>query len=69
MLTSLDGFPAFFIEPEGGQTVPPGLSRASEDAGQLSHFEFVIPGDDGSGTFDTFSESASSDDVFSLISK
>jgi hypothetical protein len=59
--------PAFLINLENLQTVPPGLGSATEDAGQFLNLSFVVPGGNIVCNFSTLDESASGDHVLAHI--
>jgi hypothetical protein len=60
-----DGFPAGFVD---RKAVPPGMGRATEDAGELSDFTAIITGGDVGCSFNTVNQSSSSRSVFGFIS-
>jgi hypothetical protein len=63
-----DHVPAGFVNLAGFQAVPPGLGRASEDAGQFSNFVAVIPGGNFCSDLDFVYKSASGGSLFAFIS-
>jgi hypothetical protein len=66
--TGFDSLPAGIVNHEGLQAVPPGLGRASEDAGELSDFAAVIPGDNFGGGLNPVDQSSPSSHILGFIS-
>ncbi len=58
----------FLLILEDVQTVPPGLGLASDDAGQLLDFSYVVPGGDVGGDLNSFNEPAPGGGVVAFTS-